>query len=111
MFSRTNASLFIKYAPLLGLLAVSSAHADNLVERLNQVDNSLQKAHHSVQKTKNSINNSQNKFDNTQRSIQEAKEGTYVEKRTERSVKNTKRKAVDNLINRSNRAIRDITNT
>ncbi|RDL33360.1 hypothetical protein DA099_13570 [Photobacterium damselae] len=99
---------FVKILPLLCVVMASTAQADNLVDRLNQVDQGLQSA---VNSTQNSIRDGQNRIDNTQRSINEIKDGTYVENRVNNKVRNTKRRAVDNMIQRSNNAIRKATNT
>ncbi|EJN6960189.1 hypothetical protein NRD16_002043 [Photobacterium damselae] len=102
---------FVKILPLLCMVMASTAQADNLVDRLNQVDQGLQSAQNAVNSTQNSIRDGQNRIDNTQRSINEIKDGTYVENRVNNKVRNTKRRAVDNMIQRSNNAIRKATNT
>ncbi|KJF99147.1 hypothetical protein [Photobacterium leiognathi] len=97
--------------PVAALLAISSAHADSLIQSLNRVDNSLNKVQNTIHGTQNTIRDGQNKIDNTQRAIGEIKDGTYVEKRVENKVRQQKRRAVNGLINKSSNAIRKATNT
>ena len=77
--------------PVAALLAISSAHADSLIQSLNRVDNSLNKVQNTIHGTQNTIRDGQNKIDNTQRAIGEIQDGTYVEKRVEK--KSTQPKA------------------
>ncbi|KJF84958.1 hypothetical protein CTM94_07835 [Photobacterium leiognathi] len=97
--------------PVAALLAISSAHADSLIQSLNRVDNSLNKVQNTIHSTQNTIRDGQNKIDNTQRAIGEIQDGTYVEKRVENKVLQQKRRAVNGLINKSSNAIRKVTNT
>ncbi|MCG3885569.1 hypothetical protein I3271_12875 [Photobacterium leiognathi] len=97
--------------PVAASLAISSAHADSLIQSLNRVDNSLNKVQNTIHGTQNTIRDGQNKIDNTQRAIGEIQDGTYVEKRVENKVRQQKRRAVNGLINKSSNAIRKATNT
>ncbi|EAS65546.1 hypothetical protein C0W92_02720 [Photobacterium angustum] len=101
---------YLTLIPVVALLTLSTAHADSLIQGLNRVDNSIDKVQNTIHGTQNSIRNGQNKVDNTQRAISEIQDGTYVEKRVEKKVRNQKRKAVNGVINKSTNAIRKATN-
>lgn len=96
--------------PVVTLLTLSTAHADSLIQGLNHVDNSIDKVQNTIHGTQNSIRNGKNKVDNTQRAISEMRDGTYVEKRVEKKVRNQKRKVDNGVINKSSNAIRKATN-
>lgn len=76
---------YLTLIPVVALLILSTAHADSLIQGLNHVDNSIDKVQNTIHGTQNSIRNGQNKEDNTQRAISEMQDGTYVEKRVEKS--------------------------